>query len=140
MTERLDITEYALLLARTAAARSEDPYHKVGCALVRHDNTVAGLGYNGPPPGVEITWENRDHRRLRVVHAEANALRYVQPGEVKFAATTMMPCATCVLLLRSYGVKSVWYFDELDPVAYPVAETLRIADEVGVDLCQMEER
>lgn len=140
MTSRLSVQEYALLLARAASSRSEDPYHRVGCALIRDDNTVAAVGYNGPPSGVEIDWSDRDHRRVRVVHAEANALRYVKPGEVMFAATTMMPCATCVLLLRSYGVTLVVYADKLDPKVYDVSEVLSVAEEVGVGIYHMEER
>ena len=131
---KMSLVRYALDLARTASQRSEDPYHQVGCALVRGDKTVAALGYNGAPPDVEIDWTNRDNRRLRVVHAEANALRYVHPGEVMFAATTMMPCGMCVLLFASYGVKLVVYEEELDPKVYDVEETRRVAEEVGVAL------
>ena len=61
--ERLDWQEYALELARVASLRSEDPFMKVGACVLRHDNSVAGLGYNGAPPGIEINWENRDERR-----------------------------------------------------------------------------
>ena len=41
--------EYALELAKVAAKRSEDPYLKVGASVLRYDNSVAGLGYNGAP-------------------------------------------------------------------------------------------
>ena len=63
--KRLDWEEYALELARVAALRSEDPFMKVGACVLRHDNSVAGLGYNGAPPGIEIDWSNRDERRKR---------------------------------------------------------------------------
>lgn len=129
---RLSLYGYALRLAHSAAERSEDPYHKVGCALVREDKTIAALGYNGPPPGIDIDWSDREKRRAHIVHAEANALRYVKPHEIMFAATTMMPCGPCVLLLASYGVQLVAYSEPLDPAVYNVKEIMQIAEDVGV--------
>ena len=140
MGDRVSLERYALLLAGAAALRSEDPYHRVGCVLVRLDKTVAAVGYNGPPPGIDIDWSDRDQRRSRIVHAEANALRYVRPGEVLFAATTMMPCATCVLSLASYGIKLVVYSEKLDQRVYPIDEIRSIAEEVGVNMYHVEER
>lgn len=137
-TDRMTLERYAIRLAEAACERSEDPYHKVGCALIRHDKTVASVGYNGAPSGVDIDWGDRVARRDRVVHAESNALRYVAPGEVLFAATTMMPCGECLKLLRSYGVTLVVYRDELDPGVYPVDSIRRVAREFGVTLEKAE--
>ena len=72
---RIDWHTYALKLALVASERSEDPYVKVGACVLRLDNSVAGLGYNGAPPEVDIYWHDRDERRKRVIHAEVNALR-----------------------------------------------------------------
>ena len=96
-----------MVMAEAAATRSQDKHHQVGAALLRRDNTVAAVGYNGAPPGLDIDWADRDGRRPYVIHAEANALRYVHPGEVRLLATTMMPCTRCVLLIASYGIKEV---------------------------------
>jgi dCMP deaminase len=137
---RLSLQAYALRLARTASERSEDPYNKVGAALIRPDKTVAAIGYNGAPPGVEIDWSDRDGRRDHVIHAEANALRFVHPGEVMFAATTMHPCQICVLLLASYGINLVVYSDPLDPKVYSVEFVKKLAEEVGVNIYHVEER
>lgn len=131
---RPDIRQYGLMCAETAATRSEDPYHKVGACLIRHDHTVAAMGYNGAPPGVEIDWTDRDERRLWVIHAEANALRYVAPGEVWLMASTMMPCRECVLLAASYGIKEIIYRDELDPAVYDKSKILEIADACGITI------
>lgn len=121
-------------LAEAAALRSEDPFRKVGACLIRHDHTVAAMGYNGAPPGVEIDWTDRDERRLWVIHAEANALRYVTPGEVWLMASTMMPCRECVLLAASYGIKEIIYRDELDPAVYDKSKILEIADACGITI------
>lgn len=131
---RLGKTAYAMALADTAASRSEDPYHQVGCCLIRHDDTVAALGYNGAPPGVDIDWSDRDARRAWVIHAEANALRYVTPGEVKLMVTTMMPCSSCVLLAAAYGIKDIVYRDELDPAVYDTSLTTEIAAACGITM------
>jgi dCMP deaminase len=137
-TDRMTLEQYAISLAKAAAERSEDPFHKVGAALIRHDKTVAALGYNGPPPGVEIDWSIRDVRRAYIVHAEANALRYVEPGEVMFMATTMMPCQNCILLAASYGIRMVVYAEELDRDVYPVAQIKLVADDIGLILEKAE--
>ena len=130
-------------LANAAASRSEDPYRRVGACLMRADHTVAALGFNGAPPGVEIDWTNRDERRQWVLHAEANALRYVTPGEVKMVVTTALPCASCMLLIASYGIKEVYYRDEMvdasraiDPTIYDRALILDIAAKSGITVTQ----
>lgn len=125
---------YALGLAAEAATRSEDPYWQVGACLMRADKTVAALGYNGAPSGVDLDWADREGRRPFVQHAESNALRYVRPGEVDLVATTSMPCSTCMLLIASYGIKKVLYRDELDPDTYDRRLILRIAATCGIQV------
>ncbi|MCH2609162.1 MAG: hypothetical protein MKZ92_11575, partial [Pedosphaera sp.] len=61
--------QYALMIAKVASARSEDPYQQVGACVLRKDHSVAGVGYNGSRQGVEIYWSTRDERRARVIHA-----------------------------------------------------------------------
>lgn len=136
---RLTIQQYAVLLARAAAARSEDPFLQVGCALIRHDKTVAATGYNGPPPGVNIDWSDRDARRGKIIHAEANALRYVKPQEVLFAGVTYMPCLECVRALASYGVKFVVYQNELPAEYHDRTAILALAEELGLFISPVED-
>lgn len=110
--ERLSWPEYAMELAKAASLRSEDPYRKVGACILRYDNTVAAIGYNGAPPGVEIDWNNRDERRRRVSHAESAALRYIKPHEGKLMAVTLRPCSECIKNIAMYGIKEVYFNDE----------------------------
>jgi len=131
---RLSWEQYGLALARTASLRSEDPWHQVGTALLRADRTVAALGYNGAPSGVEIDWDDRDMRRKFVIHAEANAFRYVKPGEVALMCTTMMPCLNCLLLAASYRIPRIIYADALDPKVYDIRTIERFAEECGIDM------
>ncbi len=107
--ERLNWEKYALSLASVAALRSEDPYVKVGACLLRKDRSVAGMGYNGAPPKININWQDRDERRKRVVHAEVNALRYAHPGECDLLASTHLPCNECLRMIAAYGIKKVVY-------------------------------
>lgn len=111
---RIDWETYALKLAFVASERSEDPYLKVGACLLRYDNSVAGLGYNGAPPGIEIDWSDRDERRKRVVHAEVNALRYTEPGKCKLLTCTHLPCNDCLRMIASYGIKNITYVHEYE--------------------------
>ena len=110
--KRLSWKKYALEIAKVAAKRSEDPYLKVGSCVLRHDNSVAGVGYNGAPPNIEIDWTDRDERRKRVIHAEVNALRYVRPHECYLVACTHLPCNDCLRAISSYGITDI-VFEEL---------------------------
>jgi dCMP deaminase len=107
-------SEYALDLAFTVSTNSKDPWWKVGACLLRHDNTVAAVGYNGFPAGMEEDWSDRDRRRMFVVHAEQNALRYVRPGECSLLATTLLPCNECLKIIASYGIKKIVYAEDYD--------------------------
>jgi len=127
---RIDWERYALSLAKVAALRSEDPFVKVGACVLRHDNSVASLGYNGAPPKVNIDWSDRDERRRRVIHAEANALRYVKPQECRLLACTLLPCNDCLKLISSYGIKEVAYIEEYDKDC----SSLTLASEFGINL------
>lgn len=114
MSERISWEKYALELAKVAALRSEDPYVKVGACVLRLDNSVAALGYNGAPAGIEIDWSNREQRLLRVLHAEVNCLRYIKPGECNLIAVTLLPCPECLKTIASYGIWTVIYGEEYD--------------------------
>jgi dCMP deaminase len=121
---------YAYNLAVVAAQKSKDPWVKVGTCLLRHDNSVASLGYNGFPVGMQEEWSNRDERRRYVVHSEVNALRYIKPNECYLAATTLLPCNDCLKSLASYGIKKIVYGQvyHLDP------STLELSKKFGIEL------
>jgi deoxycytidylate deaminase len=121
--------ETALILAETiAACRSQDPYVQVGACAVFQDNSLS-LGYNGPPPSIEIDWSERENRSGRVVHAEVNALRAVVPGVCKFLAMTLRPCRHCMTFIASKGVKKIVFREvcgERDNLAFELAREFRI--------------
>jgi len=128
--------ETALILAETIAeCRSQDPYVQVGACAVLRDNSVS-LGYNGPPPGVEIDWSERDNRCARIIHAEVNALRSVAPGQCKFLAVTLLPCRHCMTFIASKAVKKIVYREvyQRDTLAFELAK------EFGIELVQMRRK
>ena len=124
---------YALELAKAASLRSEDPYLKVGACVLREDKSVAGVGYNGPPAGINIDWSDRDERRKRVVHAEINALRHTRPGEPHLLACTLLPCNDCLKTIAAYGVKQVWYEEVYDKDL----SSLALAQEFKISLIKI---
>ena len=130
LRSRLNWEQYALKFAEVASQRSEDPYLKVGACVLRHDNSVAGVGYNGAPPGINIDWSDRDSRRLRVIHAEVNALRYTRPGECYLLASTLLPCNECLRMIASYGVKKVIFRQ----VYHKDISSLKLAEEFNIKL------
>ena len=126
--------EYALELAYAAASRSEDPYMKVGACVLRKDMSVAAVGYNGAPSGVDIDWSDRNERRKRVIHAELNALRYVRPNEGHLLACTLLPCSSCVQAIAAHNIKTIIY-DELYKVD---SFALQLCKEFGIELKQSD--
>lgn len=89
-------------MCRLVARWSKDPSTKCGAVIVRPDNTVVSLGYNGFPQGIEDTDERLNNRELKyemVVHAEMNAILFA-PASVTnctLYVTPYLPCARCAV-------------------------------------------
>jgi dCMP deaminase len=125
--------EYAMSIAEVVAKKSKDPWCKVGAVILREDHSIASVGYNGFPQGVEEDWSDREERRKYVIHAEQNALRYTSPGEGKTLVSTLLPCRDCLKTIATYKIKRVLYKDiyKSDPIA------LEIAEKMGVIVTQL---
>lgn len=95
-------------LAHRVAGWSKDPSTKVGCVLVRPNNSVASMGFNGFPPGANDNpelYKNREYKVKHVVHAEENALTFLEgPAEGFCAYTSFPPCPICMTALGEAGV------------------------------------
>ncbi len=97
-----------LEMARMVSAWSKDPSTKVGSALFNVNNTVAGVGYNGLPRGVEDTDErltNRDLKYPMTIHAEENVMYNSTKSPIGFMRlyVTMHPCAPCAGKIIQWG-------------------------------------
>jgi dCMP deaminase len=123
-------------IAEASALRSEDQHCQVGACILDESGIVIGVGYNGTIAGVAIDWADREARRPFVLHAEANALRYVTPWIARggLMACTHYPCAPCVLLARSYGISRVVWQTAPDWDRYPAEGSQHIARTTGLDL------
>jgi len=124
--------ESAMQLAfNIANYRSEDPYVQVGAVAIKNDKSII-VGYNGAPSGIDIDWSDRNERRKRVLHAEANVLNFVKPGEVEFMAVTHIPCCECVKLIAQKKIPIVYYYKTLEN--YKAVDSHSLAKEFKFQL------
>lgn len=131
--QRLSWQQAAINLAFDIADyKSEDPYTQVGACAIKYNGFEVGLGYNGPPSKIDIDWSNREAKNQRVLHAEANVLNRVLPGEVVFLAVTHLPCNDCIKVIAQKGIKTVIYTIEL--AKYNIELTKQLAKEFGIEL------
>ena len=131
--------QLALRLAEATAPTSTDRYHKVGCAILRKEGSVCGIGFNGQPPGVDLTDDealHRDFRRRLTTHAESNALAFCQPGEPYLLAVTLPPCDRCLVDAVRYGVKIIVCRPSPEPDTHPVPHEL--AKRLNVEIRVIE--
>lgn len=101
--------ERFLAMAELVGSWSKDPSTQVGTIIVRPDRTVASLGYNGFPRGVKDEYLDREHKLLRTVHAEMNAIlsaREPLHGYVLFVSP-LFPCSNCAAAIIQSGIKKV---------------------------------
>lgn len=101
-----------LQLAELVASWSKDPSTKCGSAVVRPDRTVASLGFNGFPRGVDDTDErlgNRETKLLYTVHAEANAILTAREplNGCTLYVWPLQPCASCAAAIIQSGIGRV---------------------------------
>lgn len=118
MNNRISFIEAASETAKTWATRSEDMHKKVGACILNKEGRVLSVGYNGLTPKLNVDvnfWENRDHRRDYVIHAEANALSLIKKQDDPYLiATTLLPCSHCATNIACYGIKIVVYNEEYE--------------------------
>ena len=132
-------------LAAHIATWSKDPSTKCGAVLVRPDRTIASLGYNGFPRGIEDAPElyaNREEKYKRVVHAEMNAMLFAREPVAGMTLYTWpcLPCcrcATCIIqmgivrVVAPYGSRELWDRHDFEL-------TCRMLDEALIEVCVKE--
>lgn len=107
-------------LARTVGLWSKGPRTRVGAVIVRHDRSVASMGYNGPPRGFDdevFLRMTREEQHKVVVHAEVNALQQISQYEAwsmvegynfyTMYVSPLYPCVSCAATIASCGIKRV---------------------------------
>ena len=84
---------------------------QVGAILLRKDGSVASMGYNGAPNGMDHCTDetcNAENRCIHTLHAEENALRF-SAGEVYKAYLTHEPCLNCTRDMALRGIKYIYF-------------------------------
>lgn len=100
-------------IAFRAADMSYCNRKKVGCVIVKADNTIA-YGWNGTPAGDDNCCEDEHGKtNLNVIHAEDNALRKLTRSNSNSAGAevfiTAAPCMRCAEKLSDARIKKVYY-------------------------------
>jgi dCMP deaminase len=102
-----------LKLAEHVATWSKDPSTKVGAVIIRPDNTVASVGYNGFPRHIwddETDYQDRETKLLKIIHAEVNAiLNAKEPLKGYTLYTYPLPfvCVDCAKHIIQAGITTV---------------------------------
>jgi dCMP deaminase len=101
-----------LELATLVGSWSKDPSTQVGAVVVRKDNTIASVGYNGFPRFVRDDIElyhDRPTKLLRTVHAEMNAILSAREPlhGCKLYVSPLFPCANCAGAIIQAGIAHV---------------------------------
>lgn len=101
-----------LNLAQHVATWSRDPSTQVGAVIVRPDKTIASVGFNGLPRGVDDSAErlnDRDTKLSMTLHAEQNAVlaAHERLDGCTVYVWPMPPCSHCAAVLIQAGIVSV---------------------------------
>ena len=99
-------------LAEHISTWSKDPSTKCGAVIVRPDKTIASMGFNGFPRGVEdlpSVLNNRDEKYQRIIHADMNAILFLREPAYGYHMFIhpMMPCARCASHIIQAGITTV---------------------------------
>jgi dCMP deaminase len=129
-------------LAEEVSTWSKDPSSQVGAVIVRPDRTIASVGFNGFPRGVEDCHEritNRDTKLLYTIHAEMNAILSAKEPLTGYSLFVwpFQPCAHCAASIIQSGIKDVYcpfnaHLDSYERWADSFKAALQMFDEAGV--------
>lgn len=106
-------------LAYTAASWSKDRSTQVGAIIVRNDNEIIDVAYNGFPRGINDYWDCRHDRPMKYIfteHAERNAINNCARKGISTEGctmfTTLMPCHECARSIIQAGITTVYYAEK----------------------------
>ena len=104
--------EKFLDLAELIGSWSKDPSTKVGAVIVRPDKTVASVGYNGFPRGMNDhppLYADRDVKMTRIIHAEMNAILHAREPLTGYTLYThpFLTCDRCAVHVVQAGIVRV---------------------------------
>jgi dCMP deaminase len=124
-------------LAKHVAGWSKDPSTQVGSVVVRPNNTILSVGYNGLPRGMADDPEalkDRDYKLAHTVHAEVNAILNSpeRPEVCSLYVWPMPPCTHCASLIIQSGVTHVYSVPPMPRWEESCKAGRRALEEAGV--------
>lgn len=133
-------------LAKLVATWSKDPSTKTGAVLVRPDNTIASVGYNGFPMGMDddpLYYNDRPTKYDRVIHCEVNAVlmcRDPLPLTGYTLYTTGPSCSRCAVHMIQSGIRRFVFEKPTKEQAerWGTDRTLGYFAEVNAEVIQLE--
>lgn len=104
--------ERFLQLAQLISSWSKDTSTKVGSVIVRPDRTIAALGFNGFPRGIEDRIDriaDKGFKHNVILHAEENALLSRTETVRGYVLYTwpVIPCSRCAAQIIQAGIVRV---------------------------------
>lgn len=101
-----------LFLAEEFSLWSKDPSTKCGAVIVRLDNTVCSVGFNGFPRGLldDSRLQKREEKYSLIVHAEMNALLSSRESLLGYAMYVwpQLPCSNCAKHIIQTGISRIF--------------------------------
>ena len=143
-------------VARVIATRSRCSRAQIGSVVVSSNNRICATGYNGPA----ANWPHSDecsnwcprakgeapldnmYDACPAVHAEANALLYVDRSQVEGGTIyiTSASCMQCAKLISNSGIlRVVMLVREVDTHRRP-EDVIAYLKTCGIDVCAIQER
>jgi dCMP deaminase len=129
-------------LAEEISTWSKDSSSRVGAVIVRPDRTIASIGFNGFPRGVEDSPDriaNRDTKLLFTIHAEMNAILSAKEPlkDYSLFVWPFQPCAHCAASIIQSGIREVYcpfnaHLESYERWAESFKAALQMFDEAGV--------
>jgi len=100
-------------MAAHIAEWSKDPSSQVGAVIVRPDKTIASVGFNGLPRGVDddpARLGDRDTKLRYTVHAELNAILAAKEPLHGYSIFVwpFQPCSGCAAAIIQAGISIVY--------------------------------
>jgi dCMP deaminase len=89
---------YFIKLAKEISTKSKDPSTQTGAVIVRPDNSIASVGFNGFParmPDVMSNYVNREEKYSRIIHCEMNALIFSRDASHSGYSLYTYPFPSC---------------------------------------------
>ena len=113
---------------------------KIGAVIVRPDNTISSVGYNGLPPGIddEAYLKDRNLKNSFILHAEENAILSAKDSSLEgfsIYAWGLHVCPHCTSQIIRKGIKKVYSVLACDSPDWSAPGILsnKLLEECGID-------